>query len=251
MERVVVYSDTLTVDAIAPALKGYEIFQAAGTVDLARAIVEQSRVIALIIEKARIDESFSSLLASIKKTFPILQICLITDSEEELETVDPATVDCSIASRGERLAKELKNFISNIEVTERRDHPRFDWPLQGSLSADGKNWQTHKLWSISADGAFLENPTDAPIQGSSATLKISFRNSRMVTKCEVLDRRPPSLRLPAGFAVRFTQLSEESMQLIDRIIQDALVQTLMEPEGEPEVPTLGEEALSIPGFESI
>jgi hypothetical protein len=73
----------------------------------------------------------------------------------------------------------------------------------------------------------------------------------MVTKCEVLDRRPPSLRLPAGFAVRFTQLSEESMQLIDRIIQDALVQTLMEPEGEPEVPTLGEEALSIPGFESI
>jgi hypothetical protein len=51
--------------------------------------------------------------------------------------------------------------------------------------------------------------------------------------------------------VRFTELSEDSMLLIDRIIQDALVQTLMEPEGEPEVPTLGEEDLSIPGFESL
>jgi hypothetical protein len=251
MERIVVYTDTLNVETIAPALGDHEIVRAASTVELARAIVGRSRVIALIIEKAQIDESFLHLLSSIKKSFPILQICLITDSEIERDSADPATVDCSIASGGDRLVEELKTFVSNIDVTERRDHPRFDWPLQGSLSVDEKSWNTHNLWALSADGAFLESPTYAPTHGERAILKISFQNSRMVTECEVLDRRPPSLRLPAGFAVRFTQLSEDSMRLIDRIIQDALVQTLLEPDSEPEIPTLGEQDLSIPDFESF
>jgi hypothetical protein len=213
--------------------------------------VERSRVIALIIEKPQIDESFRRLLSSIKKSFPILQICLITNPGEEPDLSDPATVDCNITTTGKQLAAELKSFGSSIDVTERRDHFRFDWPLQGNLSLDEKSWQTHNLWALSADGAFLESSTDVPTQGSTAILKVSFQNSRMVTKCEVLDRRPPSLRLPAGFAVRFTQLSEDSMQLIDRIIQDALVQTLLEPDSEPEIPSLGEEDLSIPGFETF
>jgi hypothetical protein len=251
MDRIVVYTDTLEMETIARAVGDYEIVRAAGAVDLARAIVEQSRVIALIVETTRIDESFGPLLSSIKATFPLLKICLITGSGTEPESLDPASVDFTITAQGGRIAKELKAFVAGIAVKERRDHPRFDWPLQGSLSVDGKNWQNHRLWAISADGAFLESPADAPAQGSSATLRISFQNSRMVTNCQVLDRRPPSLRLPAGFAVRFTDLSEDSMLLIDRIIQDALVQTLMEPEGEPEVPTLGEEDLSIPGFESL
>jgi len=251
MERIVIYTDTLEVETITPALAGYEILRTASTGELARAIVERSGVIALIIEKVRIDESFRRLLSSIKKSFPILRIFLISDSELDLDSADGETVDCSVASGGERLVEELKTFISNIEVTERRDHPRFDWPLQGSLSADRKSWQTYNLWALSADGAFLESPAEAPTQGSTATLRVSFQNSRMVTQCEVLDRRQPSLRLPAGFAVRFTELSEDSMQLIERIIQDALVQTLLEPDSEPEIPTLGEEDLSIPGFESF
>ena len=49
--------------------------------------------------------------------------------------------------------------------------------------------------------------------------------------------------------VRFIQLNEDSMGLIDRIINDALVQTLLEPDSEPEIPTLEEDDLSIPGFE--
>jgi hypothetical protein len=251
MERIVVYTDTLKVETIEPALGDYEILRAASTVEMARAVVERSRVIALIIEKARIDESFRRLLSSIKKSFPILRICLVTGSEMGQDPADSQTVDRSIPLGGERLVEELKTFVSSIDVTERRNHPRFDWPLQGSLSVNEQSWQTYNLWALSADGAFLESPTDAPTQGSTATLKVSFQNSRMVTECKVLDRRPPSLRLPAGFAVRFTRLSEDSMQLIDRIIQDALVQTLLEPDSEPEIPTLGEEDLSIPDFESF
>jgi hypothetical protein len=249
MERVVVYTDTLKVKTIAPALGDYEIMQAASTTELARTIVERSRIVALIVEKAEIDESFQRLLSSIKKSFPILQICVIADSPAGQDSSVPAEIDCSIRADRDRLIEELKTFLSKIKVADRRDRSRFDWPLRGHLSVDRKNWQTHNLWSLSADGAFLECAADAPVRGSRATLKVSFHNSRMVTECEVLDRRPPSLRLPAGFAVRFIQLKEESIGLIDRIINDALVQTLLEPDSEPEIPTLEEDDLSIPGFE--
>jgi hypothetical protein len=46
-------------------------------------------------------------------------------------------------------------------------------------------------------------------------------------------------------------LSDDSMNLINRIIQDALLQTLLQPESEPAIPTLGEEDLSISGFEPL
>lgn len=249
MDRVVVYTETLEVETLAPALEDYEILRAASTTELARAIVERSRIVALIIEKTQIDELFRRLLSSIKKSFPILQICVISDSSIGQDSSAPAAIDCSVSTDRESLTEELKTFFSNIDVTDRRDRPRFDWPLQGHLSTDGNSWQTHNLWALSADGAFLESPTDAPDRGSRATLKVSFQNSRMVTECQVLDRRPPSLRLPAGFAVRFIQLNEDSIGLIDRIIQDALVQILLEPESEPQIPTLGQDDLSIPGFE--
>jgi hypothetical protein len=41
------------------------------------------------------------------------------------------------------------------------------------------------------------------------------------------------------------------MGLINRIVQDALVQILLEPESEAEIPTLDEGDLSIPGFEPL
>jgi hypothetical protein len=251
MKRIILYTDTLEIETIAPALGSYDILRVASNTELARAIVERSRVIAVVIEKAEIDEPFRRLLSSIKKSFPILRVCLITISPVEQAPSDPPVMDCRISSDREGLVEELKGFLSKIDVTDRRDYSRFDWPLQGSLSADGKSWQTYNLWALSADGAFLESPTEAPVRGSTATLKVTFQNSRLVTECEVLDRRPPSLRLPAGFAVRFIQLNADSMRLIDRIIQDALVQTLLEPESEPEIPTLEEDDLSIPGFESF
>jgi hypothetical protein len=46
-------------------------------------------------------------------------------------------------------------------------------------------------------------------------------------------------------------MSQDSKALIDRIIQDALVQTLLEPDSEPGIPSLDEEDLSIPDFESL
>lgn len=250
-ERIIVYTDTLAIEKITLSLGDREILRAASNGEIARAIVERNRVTALVIEKTKIDEPFLKLLSSIKKSFPLLEICLIADRGTGPTSSGRSPSEYRVVRPGDRITEDLKAFVSGIEVADRRDHPRFDWPLKGNLSIDGCSWQDHNLWALSANGAFLESSTAAPAQGSKATLKISFQNSRMVTGCEVLDRRASSSRLPAGFAVRFTRLKEDSMQLIDSIVQDALVQTLLEPEIESEIPTLGDDALTIPGFESF
>jgi hypothetical protein len=251
MERIVVYTETLQVDTLAQTFAGFEIVKVASMAELSRAVVERSRVIALIIEKTKVDEAFQLLLFSINKSFPILQICLVARSVVDWGSSDLMPAECRIIMGTDRIHEELKAFVSEINVTERRDHPRFDWPLKGDLSIDDRDLQTHNIWALSAEGAFLESQVSAPAQRKRGKLSIRFQNSRLLTECEVLDRRPPSSRLPAGFAVRFTEMSEESTNLIDRIIQDALMRTLLEPESEPGIPSLDEEDLSIPGFESL
>ena len=251
MDKIIVYSESLEVHKIVAALPDQEIVPAASTTELARAIVEQSHVIALIIEKEVVGDSFHRLLASIKKSFPILQVCLITDSVAE-PVPAARVIPKEIATEGsDRFAGELKTFVSSIGLTDRRDHPRFDWPLKGIVSFDDRTWQSYNLWALSAEGAFLEHSGSTPPAGSRGILRISFQNSRLVTRCEVLDPRQASSKLPAGFAVRFALLGEDSMQLINRIVQDALLQTLLQPESEPAIPTLDEEDLSISGFEPL
>ena len=78
-ERVIVYTDTLAIENITPSLGDREVLRAASNSQIARAIVERNRVTALIIEKTKIDEPFLRLLSSIKKSFPLLEICLIAD----------------------------------------------------------------------------------------------------------------------------------------------------------------------------
>jgi hypothetical protein len=80
-------------------------------------------------------------------------------------------------------------------------------------------------------------------------LALSFQNWRLATACEVLDPRRASSRLPAGFAVRFLALPQASRQILERLVQDALLATLLQTEpGQDAAPSLGEEELSIGGF---
>ncbi len=249
MNKIILYAETLTVPSIHAALPDCEIEAAAGMNEIARAIVEQSQVVALVIEKRSLDERFRRFLFSLKLSFPILPGCLI--SSPLTERLPDGYHVLAAGTSSEETAARIKEFVSSAGFADRRDRPRFDWPLQGLLSFDREHWQKHKLWALSADGAFLESAGPPPAAGSKGFLRVTFRNSRLVTHCEVLDPRQASSRLPAGFAVRFTLLSEDSKRLLDRIVQDTLVQTLLEPETEPDIPSLGEEELSISGFEPL
>jgi hypothetical protein len=249
MNKIVLYAETVDVPSIDAALPGYEIVAAAGMNELAGAIVEQSPVVAVVIEKRELDEQFRRLLFSLKLSFPMLPGCLI--SSPLTERLPDGYHLLAAGANEEETAAKIGEFVAASGFADRRDRPRFDWPLQGLLSFDREHWQKHKLWALSADGAFLEAAGSPPAAGSKGFLRITFRNSRLVTHCEVLDPRQASSRLPAGFAVRFTLLSQDSKRLLDRIVQDTLVQTLLEPETEPDIPSLGEEELSISGFEPL
>jgi hypothetical protein len=251
MERVVVYTETLDIESITPALSGYEIVRAASEAEAARAIVERSRVSTLVLQKAQVDESFGQLLDSIAKSFPLLRVCLIMKSTAQKPPVELIPQGCRLIAAGDPMLEELRSFLSGSGAADRRERLRFDWPLRGSLSMDGKSWQTYNLWALSAEGAFLESPAAAPARGSRGILRIKFQNSRLSSLCHVLERRPPSSRLPAGFAVRLVKMSAESMEVMDRIIRDALVRSLLEPEEESQIPSLEEQDLAIPEFESL
>jgi hypothetical protein len=178
MDKIIVYSDSLDIHKIISALPEQEIVPAASTAELARAIVEQSHVIALIIEKEVLDDPFHRLLASISKSFPILQACLITGSGVQ---PFPAAREISkeIATEGSaQFAVELKAFVSSIGLTDRRDHPRFDWPLMGVVSFDNRTWQSYNIWALSAEGAFLEHSGSTPaVESKAPPLPLKARES--------------------------------------------------------------------------
>ena len=77
-------------------------------------------------------------------------------------------------------------------------------------------------------------------------MRVVFQNFRMVTHCEILDPRQASSKMPPGFGVRFTDLSEASRSVIDSIVNEAIVDVLIvneaivdvlvDPAAEPETP---------------
>jgi hypothetical protein len=80
---------------------------------------------------------------------------------------------------------------------------------------------------------------------------VRFQNFSLETACQVLDTRRASSRLPDGFGVRFLDLGAEAQARLDRIVRDALVQAILEPESEPELPSLDAEELLPGGFQPL
>jgi hypothetical protein len=146
---------------------------------------------------------------------------------------------------------DLSARIGSLQNSERRQKPRFDWPLQGSLSLAGAAPEPYDLRALSSSGAFLQCGGPCPPAGSRGRLRVRFQNFGLETECEVLDTRRASSRLPDGFGVRFTDLGAQARDLLDRIVRDALVQAILEPESEPALPSLGEEELLPGGFQPL
>jgi len=242
MGKIIVYTQTLDPAVLEQALEGYELVLTAGRSELVEAVVRESDLQGLIFQKQELEAADRAFLASLKKCFPILALAVI--SGKQAEALPPGAASIDGESGG--LTEEIDGFAAAISLSNRREHQRFDWPLQGALSTDEKQWQSFPIRSLSAGGAFLVCPSGCPEAGTEAGLRILFQDFQIRTRCRVLDPRQASSHLPAGFGVRFTELSDRGRELVDRIIHDALVEVLLAPEQEPNLPTLDQNEL-VPG----
>ena len=207
-------------------LSAHRARSARSLAELTHLLVSEPDVLCLVLEAGV--ELPDGFLESLKASFSVLPVFLVPGG----------------ASAGE--LAELGARIGSLRRTERRRQHRFDWPLRGSLSLPGAEAQAYDLRALSASGAFLHCPGPCPAAGSRGHLRVLFRDFSLETGCEVLDTRRASSRLPDGFGVRFAGLTAEARALLERIVRDALVRTLLEPESDPPLPSLAEEDL-LPG----
>ena len=248
MERVLVYSPGGGGE-LAGLLSGYELLELRTKLELTEAIVSKSPIFCLIVSQERLSEEMRGFLFSLKKSFPILAVCVVTPGTEPSLPEGCRHFDGSLAS--DRLRKSVAGFVASVTRTDRREHLRYDWPLQGFLSVDRAQWQPYRVRALSSSGAFLECDGLGPEPGAHMYVRIVFQDHALNTACEILPARAASSNLPPGFGIRFSGLGMLARAIIERVVADSLIRSLLEPEEEPEMPTLGGEDLLEAGFEVL
>jgi hypothetical protein len=249
MQSIFVYSESGGNELTEELRKAFEATVVSTPAELARSLVRHTRPRCLVVQVPSVNEELLDLLNSIAQCYPLLPICLVSARRLAGWPERFAYIQSGESPRGP--AEEIRRLFSASTVRDRRQKDRFDWPLQGFLTLEGESRQKHALWALSSGGAFLESTSFPPSAGARGRLRVIFQNSSLTTDCEVLDMRQASSSLPSGFAVRFPSLNEASQRLIDRIVRDALLQRLLGGESEPEVPSLDEEDLTIPGIDTL
>ena len=231
MDAVLLYAGGPETRNTLAALDAYRVLEAGTPAELTRLLAGEPDILCLVIQEG--PELPAGFLESLKASFPVLSVYLL-----------PAR-----PSAGE--LGDLAARIAPLHRLERRGKPRFDWPLRGYLSLTGAQEEAYDLRALSASGAFLQCPGPCPQAGSRGRLRVLFQNFSLQTGYEVLDTRRASSNLPDGFGVRFTDLSDEARSRLERIVRDALVRALLEPESEPQLPSLGDDELLPVGFQPL
>ncbi len=231
MDAVLTYAPGRQARNLLAALSDFQVRTADSLAELARLLVGEQSVLCLVLQPGK--HAPEDFLESLKACYPVLPVFIVHQEPTAGELAD-------LAAR-----------IGSLERRERREKPRFDWPLQGSLSLPEAQAEPYDLRALSSGGAFLRCEGPCPRAGSRGRLRVRFGDFSLETACEVLDSRAASSRLPDGFAVRFTDLGAEAQALLDRIVRDALVQAILEPESQPELPSLGAEELLPGGFQPL
>ena len=249
MKRVLVYSPAADSGAVAGSLAGYELVELRSKLELTEAIVSKAPVLCLIVSQERLSDEMREFLFSLRTSFPILEVCVVTPGAESRLPEGYRHIDGSL--EGPRLQEAVARFVSSVTRLDRREHPRYDWPLQGYLSPDRRQWQPFRVRALSSSGAFMECSGLGPDPGTRMFVRIVFQEHTLTTPCEILPARAASSNLPPGFGVRFVELGMLARGIIDGIVRDALIRSLLEPEQEPEMPTLGGKELLEAGFELL
>jgi hypothetical protein len=237
MDAILFFSQTLDLRKVLPAISRFTVTSVATKSALATKVVEDQSLQAAVLQVGAVDGEWQSFLTSLSAGFPLLPIAVIT-RPENAERLPVGVVFVNQAAGEAQLVEALKNLLHTNSSGERRRHHRFDWPLRGHFNPDGDLWMEHEIRSLSAGGALLEYAGRSSKPATEGRLRIAFRNCEVEVKCTILDPRRASTNLPAGFGVRFTEAPPGVDDAIDGIVKEALVQSLLHPEAEPEIPSL-------------
>ena len=236
MRKILVYLQTINPRELQELLDDCELLTVSTKLALVESLIEEIDLFWLLIQLERVDDEWHSFLDSVKKSFPILDSGIVALPGAGAIPDGYDFIDGNLNNN--QISEEIQKRLSHISAGNRRMHHRFDWPLRGYLSADTEEHSEYRVRSISAGGAYLETRV-YPERGSTGNLRIEFQNFSLHTPCEILGPRQASSNLPPGFGVRFVGLSPDVEQRIDKIVNDALIHTLLEPEAETPVPFIG------------
>lgn len=242
-ETVLFYSRLLTQAQAEEAVSPAAAHVVSAPASLAREIVSGRKLSALVVQLEALDEEFERLLRSVRRHFPLLPVVLMTDGRLPPD-INGAYHRLPGYLEGEQLASALRAELETFSSRERRKYPRYDWPLIGDVLSDEEG-RTFNIRSISAGGAFLEQRAGMPEAGTDVMLRVHFQGSSFTTQCHTLERRMASSNLPPGQGVRFNTLSEKGREIVDRVVRDALMEILLDPDSEPDVPTLDPDTMEM------
>ncbi len=200
--------------------------------ELAASIVEGHHLICVLIEPESTNRQWQSFIASLRRSFPFLEIYLLLPREQEGYFPDFQHLPL------EDLGASVEQLIASLGDRNRRKHQRFDWPLKGRLTIPGQMKEEFSVRSISSTGAFLAGPGSCPTPASEGTIQIVFHDFKLLSGCRVLDRRAATSLLPDGFGIEFTDLTDFSRSVIDRLVQDELLHSLLEPDKPSRPPSI-------------
>jgi hypothetical protein len=234
MSTIVTFTATFDPAPLVACLPNAEEIPVHSLHDLAVRLVNEQDVRVVIVQQ-RMTAELSGFLPTLKRSFPRLDVVVITENAEEKVPPGILRLDGRLALQ--ELCTIFRGVCGIIE-REQRDKARFDWPLKGQVSLDGDTWETLSVRSLSASGAFLQHEGSLAKSGTVAELRLQFQNSILRTSCEILDARPSTASLPRGFGVRFVGLPRATTKSIDTLVRDALLTVLLKPGAEPAIPTL-------------
>jgi hypothetical protein len=245
MERILCFSASDEFKNRINALESVELVFADVPADLAREAVEDPSLGFVVIHREKIDGFWGGLISSLSSVLPLLRVLVV------LEKMDAPDMGAGVEIiRGRpsdpEVFKRIQAHINAAVPGEKRKSQRFDWPLRGTLRQEDRV-EVYRVREISAGGAFLECGAGAPAPGTNATILIEFKDFSVLSGCLTLSLRPATERLPSGFGIQFTDLTEWSRKAIDRIVSDELVQRLLEPDRAPAAPTIS--ALPLAAYE--
>lgn len=234
MDRIVFYTEGVEPERLTSEVTDVDVTTVHSQRRLIECLVDDPALVAAVVHITVVNPQWSQFLDSVTQSFPMLPVLLLRPAPgagcpDEYPCLDPDAPNANIGAA-------VAHLIGDRSRGERRQHHRFAWPLTATLV--GGDGTLHRISEISAGGAYLEPAGSGFESGLSYLLEIHFQNFKMRAGCTILDPRHLSSQKSSGFGVRFSDLSADASAFIDRIVQDALVEVLLDPSATPEVPSL-------------